>query len=58
MTDKTCATCRHWRCGERERAAYGHRAIGTCSKGGPDPDAGCSDTAATETCDQHLEASK
>lgn len=53
-TAKTCATCRHWKCGERERAYYGHKAEGTCALGGPKPD-GCSDTRAGETCDKWTE---
>ena len=48
----TCSTCIHWRCDERARAAYGHRAVGTCSKGGPNPASGCSDSGAAETCER------
>lgn len=50
--DRTCSTCIHWRCDERTRAAYAHRAVGTCSKGGPEPDSGCSDSGARETCER------
>lgn len=55
MTDKTCATCDRWRAPPGVIVQRAPRAMGTCALGGPDPDQGCSDTAAGETCPQHVE---
>lgn len=50
MSAKTCAFCLWWNAPRGALEQYAHRAIGTCTKGGPDPDQGSSDTAAHESC--------
>lgn len=49
----TCSSCLFWSAPRGAFEQYAHRTIGTCSKGGPDPDQGCSDTAAGETCEKY-----
>jgi hypothetical protein len=45
----TCASCRFWTHTEGE----GWYTIGTCAKGGPTPDDGCSDTHRDEVCERY-----
>lgn len=44
-----CASCRFWTHTEGE----GWYTIGTCAKGGPTPDDGCSDTHRDEVCERY-----
>lgn len=55
MTSPTCSTCALWRAPPGVILARAPRTIGTCTTGGPDPDQGCSDAAADETCPRHVE---
>lgn len=52
MSDKTCSLCLWWSVPKGALEQYAHRAMGSCRKGGPDPDQGSSDTAAHESCDK------
>ena len=41
----TCASCVFY-------TAFKGEVIGTCAKGGPEPELGCSDVGATESCEK------
>ena len=45
--ENRCATCAHF---TRYRDDSG---IGTCAKGGPEPEEGCSDVGVEETCGRY-----
>ena len=45
----TCSTCRHFT--PAKDASW--LAVGTCAKGGPTPEDGCSDVHRDESCEKH-----
>lgn len=49
-----CQDCADGRFDPKALATYGHRCVGTCQSGGPDPEgksgAYCSDTGPEDTC--------
>lgn len=55
MSTTTCSTCEHWRQPPGVILARAPNTVGTCRLGGPDPDSGCSDAGANETCPKHVE---